>query len=146
MLRWWQTLGRNTCPNASKRYITSDSGGSNGSRVKLWKEQLQEFANITGLEVHVCHVPPGTSKWNKIEQRIFCFISKNGRGRPLISVETVIELIANTTTVKGLKIVYVKDENKYELGTKITDEELAELNITRDIFHGDWNYIISPKI
>jgi transposase len=146
ILRWWQTLGRNTYPDASKVYINSDSGGSNGSRVKLWKKQLQEFTNITGLEVHVSHFPPGTSKWNKIEHRMFCFISKNWRGRPLISVETVIELISNTATSKGLKIVCIKDENKYELGTKITDEELAKLNITRDVFHGDWNYIISPKI
>ena len=133
-------------PNASKLYINSDNGGSNGSRVKLWKKQLQEFATTTGLEVHISHFPPGTSKWNKIEHRMFCFISKNWRGRPLISVETVIELISNTTTSKGLKIVCVKDENTYELGTKITDEEFAELNITRDVFNGDWNYIISPKI
>jgi transposase len=146
ILRWWQILGRNTYPEASKLYINSDSGGSNGSRVKLWKKQLQEFANITGLEVHVSHLPPGTSKWNKIEHRMFCFISKNWRGRALISIETVIKLISHTTTLKGLKIVCVEDKNKYELGTKVTDEELANLNITRDAFHGDWNYIISPKI
>jgi hypothetical protein len=107
---------------------------------------LQEFANITGLEVHVSHFPPGTLKWNKIEHRMFCFISKNWRGRPLISIETVIELISNTTTMNGLRIVCVKDENKYELGTKVTDEELVELNMKRDAFHGDWNYIISPKV
>jgi hypothetical protein len=146
IVRWWHTLGKNTYPGASKLYINSDSGGSNGSRVKLWKKQLQEFANITGLEVHISHFPPGTSKWNKIEHRMFCYISKNWRGRPLISIETVIELISNTTTAKGLKIVCVKDENKYELGAKVTDEELAGLNITRDAFHGDWNYIISSKI
>jgi transposase len=146
ILRWWQTLGKNTYPDAVKLYINSDNGGSNGSRVKLWKKQLQEFANITGLEVHSSHFPPGTSKWNKIEHRMFCFISKNWRGRPLISVETVIELISNTSTSKGLKIVCVEDKNKYELGIKVSEEELAELNITRDAFHGDWNYIISPEI
>jgi hypothetical protein len=133
-------------PEASKLYVNSDNGGGNGSRVKLWRKQLQEFANITGLEVHVSHFPPGTSKWNKIEHRMFCFTSKNRRGRPLISVETVIELISNTAASKVLKIVCVRDENKYELGTKISDEELAKLDITRDAFHGDWNYIISPKI
>jgi hypothetical protein len=138
-------LGRNTYPDASKLYINSDNGGSNGSRVKLWKKQLQEFANITGLEVHVSHFPSGTSKWNKIEHRMFCFISKNWRGRPLVSVETVIELISNTTTAKGLKIVCMKDSNKYDPGIKVTDEELAGLNISTDAFHGDWNYTISPK-
>jgi hypothetical protein len=146
ILRWWQTLGKNTYPDARKLYITGDNGGSNGSRVKLWKKQLQEFATITGLEVHISHFPPGTSKWNKIEHRMFCFISKNWRGRPLISIETVIELISNTTTQKGLKIVCVQDANKYELGKKVTAEELAKLNITREAFHGDWNYSISPKI
>jgi hypothetical protein len=146
ILRWWQTLGRNTYPDTSKLYINSDNSGSNGSRVSLWKKQLQEFANITGLEVHVSHFPSGTSKWNKIEHRMFCFISKNWRGRPLISVETVIELISNTTTLNGLKIVCIKDSNKYDLGIKVTDKELAGLNISTDAFHGDWNYIISPNI
>jgi len=146
ILRWWQTLGRNTYPDASKLYINSDNGGSNGSRVKLWKKQLQELANITRLELHVSHFPPGTSKWNKIEHRMFCYISKNWRGRPLISIEAVIELISNTTTTKGLKITCIEDENKYELGTKVTDEELAGINITRDAFHGDWNYKIAMKI
>jgi len=145
ILRWWQTLGIHTYPDASKLYITGDNGGSNGSRVRLWKKQLQEFANITGLDAHVSHFPPGTSKWNKIEHKMFCFISKNWRGRPLISIETVVELISNTTTSKGLKIVCVEDSNKYELGRKVTDEEFAELNIIRDAFHGDWNYIISSK-
>jgi len=146
ILRWWQALGRNTYPEASKLYINIDNGGSNGSRVRLWKKQLQELANITGLELHVSHFPPGTSKWNKIEHRMFCYISKNWRGRPLISIETVIELISSTTTSKGLKIVCVEDDNKYELGTKVTDEELAGINITKDIFHGDWNYKIARKI
>ena len=145
ILRWWQSLGRNTYPEARKLYINSDNGGSNGSRVKLWKKQLQEFANLTGLETHVSHFPPGTSKWNKIEHRMFCFISKNWRGTPLISIETVIELISNTTTSKGLKIVCIKDDNQYELGTKVTDAELAAISIVRDDFHGDWNYTILPS-
>ena len=145
VLRWWQTLGRNTYPDAGKLYINSDNGGSNGSRIKLWKMQLQELANITGLALHVSHFPPGTSKWNKIEHKMFCYISKNWRGTPLISIETVIELITNTTTSKGLRIVCMKDDNKYELGTKGTDKELASINIVRDAFHGDWNYSILPK-
>jgi hypothetical protein len=145
IMRWWQTLGSNTYPSAQKLYITSDNGGSNGSRIKLWKKQLQEFANISGLEVHVSHFPSGTSKWNKIEHRMFCFISKNWRGRPLISVETVIQLISNTSTEKGLKIICVEDKNHYELGTKVTDKELAEINLTKHSFHGEWNYAIAPK-
>jgi transposase len=146
ILRWWLTLGRNTYPAADKLYINGDSGGSNGARLKLWKKQLQEFANITGLEAHVSHFPPGTSKWNKIEHKMFCFISKNWRGTPLISIETVIQLISSTTTSNGLKIVCIKDDSTYELGTKVTDEEIAEINIVRDSFHGDWNYkILSSK-
>lgn len=145
ILRWWQTLGKNTYPDAEKLYINSDNGGSNGSKIRLWKKQLQEIANITGLEIHVSHFPPGTSKWNKIEHKLFCYITKNWRGTPLISIETVINLISNTTTSKGLKVVGLKDDNKYELGIKITDEELAALNITRDAFHGDWNYVVLPE-
>jgi transposase len=144
ILRWWQTLGIHTYPNAQKIYITCDNGGSNGSRGRLWKKQLQELANITGLAVHVSHFPTGTSKWNKIEHKMFCFISKNWRGRPLISIKTVINLISNTTTSKGLKIVCVEDKNKYELGTAVTDEELAAINMKRDSFHGEWNYTIFP--
>lgn len=145
IMRWWQTLGMNTYPNASELYITCDSGGSNGSSRKLWKKQLQTMANITGLSIHVSHLPPGTSKWNKIEHKMFCFITKNWRGRPLISIETVVKLISSTTTSKGLKIVCVEDKNKYELGTVVTDKELAAINIVRDDFHGNWNYVIHPK-
>ena len=145
ILRWWQTLGRNTYPIADKLYINGDSGGSNGARLKLWKKQLQEFANITGLEAHVSHFPPGTSKWNKIEHKMFCFISKNWRGTPLVSIETVIQLISSTTTTKGLKVVCIKDDRTYELGTKVTDEELAAINIVREAFHGDWNYKVLPR-
>jgi len=144
-LRWWQMIGVNTYPNAKELYITCDNGGSNGSTRKLWKKQLQEMANITGLSIHVSHFPSGTSKWNKIEHRLFCFISKNWRGRPLVSIETVVNLISSTTTSKGLKVICVVDNNKYELGIKVTDEELATINIVRDEFHGDWNYVIHPK-
>jgi hypothetical protein len=145
ILRWWQTLGKNTYPNANEIYITCDNGGSNGSSRKLWKKQLQEMANITGLSVHVSHLPTGTSKWNKIEHKMFCFISKNWRGRPLISIEAVIKLISSTRTSKGLKIVCIEDKNKYELGIVVTDKELAAINIVRSNFHGDWNYVIHPK-
>jgi transposase len=145
ILRWWQTLGINTYPNASELYIVCDNGGSNGSCRRLWKKQLQEMANITGLTVHVSHLPSGTSKWNKIEHKMFCFISKNWRGRPLISIEVVVKLISSTTTSKGLKIVCVEDKNKYKLGTIVTDKELAAINIVRDDFHGDWNYVIHPQ-
>jgi len=145
ILRWWQTLGINTYPNANELYITCDNGGSNGSTRRLWKKQLQEMANITGLAVHVSHLPSGTSKWNKIEHKMFCFISKNWRGQPLISIEVVVKLISNTTTSKGLKIVCLEDKNKYELGIIVTDEELDAINIVRDNFHGDWNYVIHPQ-
>ena len=145
ILRWWQTLGKNTYSKATKLYINCDGGGSNDSRRRLWKKQLQDFANITGLEVHVSHFPPGTSKWNKIEHKMFCFISKNWRGKPLISVEAVVKLISSTITSKGLKIICIKDENRYELGIAVTDAEFAAINIVREAFHGDWNYVIFPK-
>jgi transposase len=145
ILRWWQTLGINTYPSAKKLYINCDGGGSNDSRRRLWKKQLQDFANITSLEVHISHFPPGTSKWNKIEHRMFCFISKNWRGKPLISVETVIHLISSTTTSKGLKIICIEDKNYYKLGTKVTDAEFASINIVREDFHGNWNYAILPN-
>jgi transposase len=121
ILRWWKTLGMNTYPGAEKLYITCDNGGSNGSNRKLWKKQLQEFANISGLAVHVSHFPSGTSKWSKIEHKMFCFISKNWRGRPLISIETVVNLINNTTSSKGLKIICIEDRNDYALGAVVTD-------------------------
>jgi transposase len=145
ILRWWQTLGVNTYPGAAKLYINCD-GGSNNVRRRLWKKQLQDLANITGLEIHVSHFPPGTSKWNKIEHRMFCYISKNWRGKPLISVEAVIQLIASTTTTKGLTIVCVKDERRYDLGTVVTDEEFAAIKIIRDDILGNWNYAILPLI
>jgi len=144
ILRWWQTLGVNTYPDATKLYINCDGGGSNNVRRRLWKKQLQELANITNLEVHVSHFPPGTSKWNKIEHRMFCYISKNWRGKPLISVEAVIHLISSTTTSKGLKITCIKDDRNYELGTVVTDEEFAAINIRKEETLGTWNYSILP--
>ena len=146
ILRWWQTLGVNTYPSAKKLYINCDSGGSNASRRKLWKKQLQDLANITGLEIHVSHFPPGTSKWNKIEHKMFCFISKNWRGKPLISIEVIVNLISSTTTSKGLKITCIEDKTLYPLGTVVTDEEFAIINIIREDFHGDWNYAIFPSL
>ena len=145
ILRWWQTLGSNTYPNATKLYINCDGGGSNNVRRRLWKLQLQDLANITGLEVHISHFPPGTSKWNKIEHKMFCYISKNWRGKPLISVEAVIQLISSTTTTKGLTIICVKDERHYALGTAVTDEEFAAINIVREETLGNWNYAILPS-
>ena len=145
ILRWWQTLGVNTYPDAKKLYVNCDGGGSNDSRRRLWKKQLQELSNITRLELHVSHFPPGTSKWNKIEHKMFCFISKNWRGKPLISVEAVVNLISSTTTTKGLKIVCIEDRTHYKLGTVVTDAEFVAINILRDDFHGDWNYAILPN-
>ena len=145
ILRWWMTLGKNTYPNAAKLYVNCDNGGSNGSRSKLFKKQLQQMANITGLEIHVSHFPPGTSKWNKIEHKMFCYISKHWRGQPLISIEVIISLISSTTTKTWLKIICIKDDNAYELGIKVSDDEIAELNLIKDRFHGDWNYVVCPK-
>ncbi|GHU18640.1 hypothetical protein FACS189472_07270 [Alphaproteobacteria bacterium] len=142
--RWWEIVGKNSFPHATKLFINCDCGGSNNYRARLWKKQLQEFANRTGLEVHVSHFPPGTSKWNKIEHRLFCFISKNWQGRPLIDVETVINLIANTTTAKGLKVICKRDDNFYPLSVKVSDKEFKAINRTEIGFHGEWNYIIAP--
>ena len=143
--QWWQCVGKNTFPNAKRLYITCDGGGSNGSRVWLWKYYLQELSNLTGLEIHVSHFPPGTSKWNKVEHRLFCYISKNWQGQPLIDIETTISLIGSTTTEKGLTVKCRLDENHYETGKKITEEQKDQLNI---IFNGPnekWNYIIIPN-
>ena len=142
--RWWLTLGKNTYPNASKLYINCDGGGSNGCRNRLFKHKLQEFADQSNLEVHVSHFPPGTSKWNKIEHRMFCYISSHWRGQPLISVEAVITLIGTTTTTTGLKIICVKDESTYELGVKVSEEDFATISIKNEITCPAWNYLISP--
>jgi hypothetical protein len=143
--RWWNTMGRPRFPGATKLLITADAGGSNGHRVKLWKVELAKLAQETGLAITVCHYPPGTSKWNKIEHRMFSFISMNWRGRPLVSYRTIVELISNTTTVKGLTIRAEEDLNYYETGTKVSNTELAAVPLTRHKFHGDWNYSIAQS-
>lgn len=142
---WWDTMGRERYPNAKKIYITADGGGSNGSRNRLWKVELQGFADKTKLEVEVSHFPPGTSKWNKIEHRLFSFISKNWRGRPLETLQVVVKLIASTKTSKGLKVGCGIDTNEYKTGIKVTDEELSMVNVHQNEFHGEWNYRILPK-
>lgn len=144
--RWWYSMGQERYPQARQLLITADSGGSNGYRLKLWKVELQKLANDTGLSVSVCHFPPGTSKWNKIEHCLFSFISQNWRGKPLISHEVIIKLIAATTTGKGLKVQCQLDNNLYHKGLKVSKEELAKVNIQRDPFHGEWNYTVSPII
>jgi hypothetical protein len=143
--RWWHKMGAKRYPNASALLITADGGGSNGSRCRLWKVALQSLSARLGLPVHVCHFPPGTSKWNKIEHRMFCHITQNWRGRPLVSHEVIVNLIANTTTQAGLKIQAELDRGTYPTGIKITDAELASLNLKRDSFHGDWNYTVESK-
>lgn len=143
--QWWNQMGRQTYPEARELLITADSGGSNGSRLRLWKVALQRFADETGFTVSVCHLPPGTSKWNRIEHRMFCHITRNWRGRPLESLEVVVNLIANTRTAKGLRIRAALDPNQYPLGVKVTNEQLARVRLRRDDFHGDWNYHITPS-
>ena len=142
--RWWREMGKPMYPNASKLLITADSGGSNGRRVRLWKLELQKLSNEIGMVIHVCHLPPGTSKWNKIEHSMFCFITKNWRGRPLTSREVVINLIANTTTTRGLEIFAKLDDKKYQTGIRVTDEEFKSIALEKDDFHGEWNYKINP--
>ena len=142
--RWWHRLGRPRYPNAKRLVITADCGGSNGNRVRLWKRELQRFANETGLAITVTHLPPGTSKWNKIEHRLFARISQNWRGKPLVSHQVIIQLIAGTTTGTGLTIACDIDANSYPKGIKIPDAEMRALNIQQHTFHGEWNYTISP--
>lgn len=144
--RWWAKMGCLRYPAATELLVTADGGGSNGARVRLWKVALQRLADETGLQITVCHFPPGTSKWNKIEHRMFSHISMNWRGKPLISHEVIVNLIANTTTKKGLKIEAEIDTNLYPKGLRVTDEELEQINIQKADFHGDWNYTILPSI
>ena len=142
--RWWRKMGSKRYPAAKKLLITADGGGSNGSRCRLWKVALQDLATQLGMSIQVCHFPPGTSKWNKIEHRMFSHITQNWRGRPLVSHEVIVKLIANTATTKGLNIQAELDTDKYEAGIKVTDEELAQVNLEPSTFHGEWNYIIAP--
>ena len=143
--RWWHEMGKPVYSNARRLLITADCGGSNGYRVRLWRRELQKLADEENLSIQVCHFPPGTSKWNKIEHRMFCNITANWRGRPLISREVIVNLIGNTTTKTGLRIKASLDENKYQQGIKVSDNELAMLNIERDDFHGEWNYKLDPR-
>jgi hypothetical protein len=142
---WWRAEGRRLYLRAGRLLITADGGGSNGWRLRLWKWELQRLADQTGLTLAVCHFPPGTSKWNKVEHRLFSFISSNWRGEPLRDYETVVRLIAGTTTVKGLKVTCRLDHRKYPVGRKITDQEFAHVNLRPDNFHGEWNYTILPN-
>jgi len=144
--QWWQRMGQQMYPQAQHVLITADGGGSNGSRSRLWKVELQRFSDAAGLAVSVCHFPPGTSKWNKIEHRLFCHITENWRGRPLVSQEVIVNLIANTTTAAGLRVEAALDPTPYETGKKVSDEELAQVNLSPADFHGnDWNYVIKPR-
>jgi Rhodopirellula transposase DDE domain len=143
--RWWNEMGSVRFPRATKLLITADGGGSNSSRNRLWKKSLQQLADELGITLSVCHFPPGTSKWNKIEHRLFSFITKNWRGRPLTAYEVVVNLIASTTTKTGLTVRAALDPRRYETGIEVSDDELEQLNITRARFHGDWNYSIKPR-
>lgn len=144
--RWWEHLGKARYPSAKKLLITADCGGSNGSRTRLWKVALPQFADEVQLPIHVCHFPPGTSKWNKIEHRLFCFITQNWRGRPLLSRATVVNLIASTTTQHGLTVRAMLDEHSYKTGTQVTKEEFATLKLKPQPFHGEWNYCLLPRL
>jgi len=142
--RWWYLMGRESFPEPSELLITADGGGSNGSRVRLWKVELQRLANEIGFPISVYHLPPGTSKWNRIEHRLFSFITQNWRGKPLVTHQVIVNLIAATTTRKGLTVRCELDTNVYQTGRKVTDAEVAAVNIRRDPFHGEWNYTILP--
>jgi len=142
--RWWRRMGCRVYPDATRLLITADGGGSNGHRTRLWKLELQRFADESGLDLTVAHYPPGTSKWNKIEHRMFCHITENWRGRPLESVETIVSLIGSTTTKAGLRIKAALDKNSYAKGITVSDAELASVNVRPARFHGDWNYTIRP--
>jgi hypothetical protein len=143
--RWWGDLGAATYPRARRLLVVADGGGSNGYRVRLWKWELQKLADATGLSVSVCHLPPGTSKWNKIEHRLFSFITKNWRGKPLLDRATVVNLIASTTTKTGLTVRAYLDRKKYAAGLTVTDDQLESIRVEKDEFHGEWNYTIKPR-
>ena len=142
--RWWREMGRRRFRNARELLITADSGGSNSARCRLWKVALQELANETGLSLTICHFPPGTSKWNKIEHRLFSFIAQNWRGKPLVSLQAIVELIGHTRTAQGLKVRAALDTNTYPKGIEVTEEQLAQVRLQSHTFHGEWNYSIRP--
>jgi hypothetical protein len=143
--RWWCEIGAPRYPSAKQLLINADCGGSNGARLRLWKRELQVLADELGIEITVCHVPPGTSKWNKIEHRLFSYITQNWRGKPLVSYLVIVQLIASTTTDTGLTVACRLDESDYAKGIKVTDAEMAALNIQPADFHGEWNYTIAPR-
>jgi len=142
--RWWRKMGRHRFPEAKELYITADGGGSNGSKNRLWKVALKKLANRIGLTLTVSHFPPGTSKWNKIEHRLFCHITRNWRGQPLLSHEIIVKLIGSTTTTKGLRVRAALDKRKYPIGKKVSDKQLKAVNVLANDFHGEWNYVIEP--
>jgi hypothetical protein len=142
---WWRAEGRHLYPTVREMVITADAGGSNGSRLRLWKWELQTFADETGRSLSVCHFPPGTSKWNKVEHRLFSFISSNWRGEPLRDYETIVNLIARTTTAKGLNVICRLDRRKYPTGREVSDDDMNTVHVARNRFHGDWNYVITPR-
>ena len=144
--RWWRQMGSQAYPKAQRLLITADGGGSNGSRCRLWKVELQRLADETGLRISVCHFPPGTSKWNKIEHRMFCHITENWRGRPLVSREVVVNLIGHTTTTTGFVIQSALDEHRYPTGREVTAEQMASLALKQEKFHGEWNYTLRPRV
>jgi len=144
--RWWHEVGRVRYPRATRLTISADGGGSNGSRVRLWKRELQRLADELGIDIVVHHLPPGTSKWNKIEHRLFSFISMNWKAQPLVSYRVIVDLIAATTTTTGLTVRCELDDNDYPKAIVVSDQQMADLNITRDAFHGEWNYTIHPAI
>ena len=142
---WWKRMGRQRYPNATELFLTADAGGSNGYRSRVWKYELQRFSDRTGLAVHVSHFPPGTSKWNKVEHRLFSFITMNWRGKPLRTYETIVSLIGNTTNSGGLVVKARLDRRNYPTGKTITDDQLRDVRMERHAFHGDWNYTIRPR-
>jgi len=144
--RWWQTMGKERFPQARRLMITADGGGSNGSRVRLWKIELQKLANELKMPITVCHLPPGTSKWNKIEHKLFSFITINWRGKPLRTYQTIIQLISATTTKAGLKVRAELDTNAYPKGIKVSNDQLDAVNLSRHSFCGNWNYTIAPVL
>jgi hypothetical protein len=143
--RWWETVGKHTFPNKKKIYITCDCGGSNGNRRRMWKYQLQQFADRTGIEIEVSHFPPGTSKWNKIEHRLFCYITKNWQGKPLVDVQTAVDLIGSTRTNTGLEVICVRDDTEYLLAKKVSDEDFESIFIKKILPFETWNYKILPR-
>ena len=143
--RWWRSMGQSVYPQAKRLLICADGGGSNGYRVRLWKKELQRLSDQLGLSISVCHYPPGTSKWNKIEHRVFCHITRNWQGVPLETLEVVVESIGATTTTTGLEVHAWLDDRTYEKGRKVSDEELAQCNIVPNKYHGEWNYELHPR-